>query len=181
MMSKRFRTTTVFAIALACLALSSQSNARSQITIHSPAFEEGKEIPSKYTCSGQDLSPPLKWESVPSEAKSLALIVSDPDAPRGTFIHWVVYNLPARLTELGEDILKEPVVKGGGQQGKNDADDYGYHGPCPPPGAPHHYHFKIYALDSDLQLQSGATAADVEKAMKGHVLATGELVGIFGR
>jgi Raf kinase inhibitor-like YbhB/YbcL family protein len=164
------------------LLIGSESPAQSVLTISSPAFENGGTIPTKYTCSGENVSPPLGWKGTPETAKSLVLIVSDPDAPNGTFIHWVVYNLPARLNQLAEDIdAKPPVIPGGGEQGKNHTGKYGYFGPCPPPGSTHHYHFRLIALDESLKLQAGATADELEAAMKGHVAGEGELIGTFGR
>jgi Raf kinase inhibitor-like YbhB/YbcL family protein len=151
------------------------------IKIISTAFSEGNPIPKKYTCDAQDASPPLAWSGAPAETKSLALIVDDPDAPVGTWVHWVIYNLPPMLTELKEGIAKTPTVEGGGIQGNNDFRKVGYGGPCPPRGKPHRYFFKLYALDQMLELKSGASKADVEKAMRGHILAQGQLIGTYSR
>jgi len=150
------------------------------IQITSPAFSEGNPIPKKYTCDAEDISPPLAWSGVPAGATSLALIADDPDAPVGTWVHWVIFNLPPTLTGLIEGIAKTPTVEGG-QQGNNDFRKTGYGGPCPPRGKSHRYFFKLYALDQELKLPSGASKADLENAMKGHVLAMGQLMGKYGR
>ena len=151
------------------------------IQITSTAFTEGKPIPKKYTCDAEDASPPLAWSGVPSEAKSLALIVDDPDAPVGTWVHWVLYNLPPSLNALKEGLAKTPKVEGVGTQGTNDFRKTGYSGPCPPRGKPHRYFFKLYALDASLSLQPGASKADLEKAMRDHILAQGQLIGTYSR
>jgi Raf kinase inhibitor-like YbhB/YbcL family protein len=130
-----------------------------------------------YTCSGNDVSPPISWSGVPSSAESLALTVIDPDAPGKPFVHWLVFGLPTSATGLAEG--ERPPQ--GSLQGRNDFGSNGYRGPCPPPGAPHHYHFKLYALDTKLSLQSGASEAVFQDAIKGHVIATGELIGTFKR
>lgn len=148
--------------------------------ITSSAFTEGSPIPRKYTCEGEDESPPLAWSTAPAGAKSLALIADDPDAPMGTWVHWVIFNLPPTLTGLPEGIAKNPSVEGG-LQGNNDFRKTGYGGPCPPRGKPHRYFFKLYALDTMLPLQAGATKAEVEKAMRGHILAQGQLMGTYSR
>lgn len=145
------------------------------IQITSPAFTEGGTIPKKFTCDGSDVSPQLDWTGVPQGTKSLALIADDPDAPMGTWVHWVLFDLPADLTGLPEG------VSGVGTPGKNDFRKLTYGGPCPPKGAPHRYYFKLYALDTTLNLKEGATKADIEKAMQGHILAQGQLMGKYGR
>src|SRR6266705_7165499 len=152
------------------------------IEITSTAFQAEEPIPKQYTGDGADRSPPLHWSEPPSGTKSIALICDDPDAPRGTWVHWVLYNLPATLTALPEDIPKTAALRelGGAWQGLNSGKRTGYNGPCPPPGGPHRYFFKLYALDGKLNLKAGATKADVEKAMQGHVLAQGELMGRYG-
>jgi hypothetical protein len=151
------------------------------IQITSAAFTEGEPIPKKYTCDAEDVSPPLAWSGVPAGARSLALIADDPDAPVGTWVHWVIYDLPPSLSGLMEGIAKTPTVEGGGAQGNNDFRKVGYGGPCPPRGKPHRYFFKLYALDIPLGLQPGASKADVEKAMRGHILAQGQLIGTYSR
>jgi hypothetical protein len=144
------------------------------LQLTSTAFQEGATIPQKYTCDGKNLSPQLDWSAAPGQTKSFALIVDDPDAPVGTFVHWVVYNLPATLTGL-------PEGASSGVQGANGFRKNAYGGPCPPKGAPHRYFFKLYALDSSLDLKPGASKSDVENAMRGHILAQGQLMGKYGR
>lgn len=150
------------------------------IQITSSAFEEGKFIPSKYTCDGADVSPPLKWSNAPQNTKTFALICDDPDAPVGTWVHWVLYNIPATITELPEGVPSDKTLSNGAIHGINDFKKYGYGGPCPPSGT-HRYYFKIYALDTELKLAPGAKKSDVEKAMEGHILAKGELMGRYKR
>ncbi|MGH7914322.1 MAG: YbhB/YbcL family Raf kinase inhibitor-like protein [Candidatus Binataceae bacterium] len=151
--------------------------------ITSSAFTAGATIPIGYTCvSANTESPPLSWKGVRNDAKTLVLIVKDPDAPHGTFIHWVVYNLPASLSGLDANVPPTEKLANGGLQGANGLGQIGYKGPCPPPGsAPHHYHFELTALDTTLSLKPGATAEQVEKAFLGHVMATGEIVATFAR
>lgn len=144
-------------------------------------FKDGEMIPSKFTCEGVDVSPRLEWSGVPEGTKSLALICDDPDAPVGTWVHWVLYGLPADSTSLPEGVPTDEAIEGGALQGRNDFRRTGYGGPCPPPGKPHRYFFKLYALDSALDLKPGATKKDLEKAMKGHVLAQGQLMGRYKR
>ena len=147
----------------------------------SSAFSEGSAIPKKHTCDDRDASPPLKWSGVPANAKSLALICDDPDAPAGTWVHWVLYNIPAMVTELPEGVPATEVVQGGAKQGLNDFQRLGYGGPCPPRGKPHRYYFKLYALDAELSLKPSATKRDVVNAMQGHILAEGQLMGTYQR
>lgn len=145
------------------------------IQVSSSAFKEGEKIPRLYTCDDQNVSPALAWTGVPTDTVSLALIMDDPDAPAGTWVHWVLFNLSTQLTGLdqGKD--------GGGTQGKNDFNKLGYGGPCPPRGSNHRYYIKIYALDKMLDLKSGATKSQVESAMRGHILTQGQLMGQYGR
>lgn len=151
-----------------------------EIKITSPAFEEGGLIPRKYTCDGIDVSPPLAWTGVPSNAATIALISDDPDAPMGTWVHWVLFNLPATESSLPEAVPPEKELKSGARQGRNDFRRIGYGGPCPP-GGTHRYFFKIYALDTALNLPAGATKAELLKAMEGHILAQGQLMGKYRR
>ncbi len=151
------------------------------IQISSTAFSAGGSIPQKYTCDGEDVSPPLAWNGVPAQSKSLALIVDDPDAPSGDWVHWVIFDIPASLAGLPEGLAKTPTVAGAGIQGITDFRKPGYGGPCPPKGKPHHYFFRLYALDSLLNLPAGSRRPDLEKAMQGHILATGQLIGLYGR
>ncbi len=154
--------------------------AMANIQLTSSAFEEGNLIPSKYTCDGADVSPPLKWSNVPQNTKTIALICDDPDAPVGTWVHWVIYNIPPTVTELPEGVPSDKTLSNGAIHGINDFRKYGYGGPCPP-GGTHRYYFKIYALDTELKLAPGAKKSDVEKAMQGHILAKGQLMGRYKR
>lgn len=149
--------------------------------LETKTFPMGGEIPARYTCSGDDVSPALAWSGAPQGTKSFALIVDDPDAPSGTFTHWIVYDLPAATHQLPENVSKADDLSGGGRQGRNDFRRVGYGGPCPPPGKAHRYFFKLYALDAALNLPAGASRRDVEGAMSGHVLAHAELMGKFAR
>ena len=151
-----------------------------EIKLTSTAFKEGEAIPRQYTCDGINISPPLEWTGVPKSAKTIALIADDPDAPSGTFVHWVLYNLPAANIGLVENLPPTEDLKAGGFQGKNDFGKVGYGGPCPPSGT-HRYFFKTYALDAELPLKGGATKAEIENAMQAHIIARGQLMGTFSR
>jgi Raf kinase inhibitor-like YbhB/YbcL family protein len=148
--------------------------------ISSPSFKHGDFIPRKYSCDGNDISPPLNWENVPDGTKSFALISDDPDAPMGTWVHWVIYNLPSDLRSLSEDIPKNKQLENGAMQGITDFRRPGYGGPCPP-GGTHRYFFKLYALDALLNLGPGASKVGVVKAMQGHIIAQCELMGKYRR
>lgn len=148
--------------------------------IESAAFTEGEMIPSKYTCDGEDVSPPLVWSIIPDGTKSFVLIADDPDAPMGTWVHWVLYDLPGDATSLPENLPSSKELKNGAKQGTSDFGNIGYGGPCPP-GGTHRYFFKLYALDSKLNLEPGLTKAQLLKAMDGHILAQGELMGKYKR
>lgn len=148
------------------------------IELTSPAFDEGEAIASRYTCDGQGVSPPLSWTSVPDGTRSLALITDDPDAPGGTFVHWVIYDLPQDTHRLPEGVPNRRVLSSGAEQGVNGAGGIGYTGPCPPSGT-HRYFFKLYAVDTKLRLGAGATAERLSDAMEGHVLAKGQLMGTY--
>ncbi len=155
------------------------------IPIASQAFSSGGTIPTLYTCDGKDVSPPLTWSGIPEKARSIALICDDPDAPRGTWTHWVLFDLPANISGLGEGVPPQErvtVAPGGATalQGKNDFGKTGYGGPCPPSGT-HRYFFRIYALDTELGLGPKTTRQDLLRAIKGHVLAEGELMGRYSR
>jgi len=149
--------------------------------LESSAFKNGGEIPRKFTCDGADASPALKWDAPPSGTKSLALIADDPDAPANTWVHWVMYDMEPKMLQLPEGIAKTEAILGTGHQGLNDFGNIGYGGPCPPPGKPHRYHFKLYALDIRLNLKSRSIKRDVEQAMNGHILAQTELIGTYKR
>jgi hypothetical protein len=148
--------------------------------ITSPAFKEGAMIPARYTADGQDISPPLKIEGVPAEAKSIAMISDDPDAPVGTWVHWVVWNLSPEKTEIPEAMPSAGQLPDGTRQGTTDFGRTGYGGPAPPSGT-HRYYFKVYALDTMLQLRAGATKSELETAMRGHILAESQLMGRYQR
>lgn len=148
-----------------------------KLSITSSAFEHEGAIPSKYTCDGDDISPELSWSSGPEGTKSFALICDDPDAPMGTWVHWVVFNLSSTQTKLAENA---PIKNLGAVEGTNSWDKTGYGGPCPPSGS-HRYYFKVYALDTTLDLDAKADKSAVLAAMKGHILAQGELMGRYER
>ena len=173
-------------IALFALETIAAGNARSEqkspIGIRSQAFTPAGLIDARYTCVGRDESPPLSWSGgVLTEAKSLVMIVDDPDAPSGAFTHWIVYNLPTTIDGLATGLPPTAALPQGGRQGLNDFGRVGYNGPCPPAGGPHHYHFRIFALDCVLQFKADPTAAMIRTAIRSHVLAEGEMVGVFGR
>jgi Raf kinase inhibitor-like YbhB/YbcL family protein len=153
----------------------------SGFALTSSAFQAGGNIPAQFSCQGADTSPALAWTDPPARTQSFGLIVDDPDAPAGTWVHWVAYDLPANRHGLPEGVPKQEEVPGGGRQGLNDFRKVGYGGPCPPPGKPHRYFFKLYALDAKLNLKPGATKRALEEAMKGHLLSHAELIGRFGR
>jgi Raf kinase inhibitor-like YbhB/YbcL family protein len=143
-----------------------------ELIVTSPAFEANQHIPQEYTCQGPN--PPLSIEGIPENAKSLALILDDPDAPSGTFDHWIVWNIPPSQNKIAKHTIP-------GIQGLNSDQEHGYIGPCPPPGKPHRYIFRVFSLDIMLGLGANSNKKDLEKAMKGHVLAEGKLIGLFGR
>jgi Raf kinase inhibitor-like YbhB/YbcL family protein len=151
--------------------------------LSSTAFKEGATIPVKHTCDGADVSPLLAWNGAPPGTRVFALIADDPDAPAGTWVHWVLYNLPGTAAGLPENVAKAETLPdlGGAAQGRTDFRRPGYGGPCPPPGPAHRYFFKLYALDAPLGLKAGATKQEVERAMQGHVLATAQVMGTYAR
>jgi Raf kinase inhibitor-like YbhB/YbcL family protein len=155
------------------------------MVITSPAFNNNGSIPKVHTGEGKDVSPALNWSGVPAKTKSFALIMDDPDAPPGTWVHWVLYDIPSGLRGLPEAVSKDENVLGGAKQGLcwgvDTFDRVGYNGPLPPPGTPHRYFFKLYALDAPLGLKARATKDEVLKAMKGHVAASAGLIGIYRR
>ena len=148
--------------------------------ITSTAFQGNDTIPAKYTCDGDDVSPPLQWESAPEGTKSFALIADDPDAPVGTWVHWIIYDMPAGATGLPEGLEGDGERADGSRHGKNSWNRLGYGGPCPP-GGTHRYFFRLYALDSKLRLPAGAGVKQVMDAMEGHILAQAELMGKYAR
>ena len=160
---------------------SKKETIRMAIDLSSPAFSEGKPIPLKYTCDGPDISPPLSWKNLPEGTNSLALICDDPDAPGGTWVHWILYGMGENVKELPEKVPTTPVLSNGARQGTNDFKRLGYGGPCPPRGGAHRYYFKLYALDSELSLNPGATKKDLLNVMDGHILSEGQLMGTYKR
>jgi Raf kinase inhibitor-like YbhB/YbcL family protein len=145
-----------------------------ELQITSPAFEPNQNIPGDYTCVYENSNPPLSIDGIPEGTKSLALILDDPDAPSGTFDHWIVWNIPPSQNKIAEHTTL-------GVEGLNSDQQHGYTGPCPPPGKPHHYNFRVFALDTMLGLGANSNKKDLERAIKGHVIAEGKLVGLFGR
>ena len=150
------------------------------LSISSTAFSAGQPIPTIYTCLGKGSSPPLAWSGAPGGTKSFALIMDDPDAPMGTFVHWVIYNIPAASSSLPEAAAGIANPADGSVQGKNGAGRLGYTGPCPPSGT-HRYFFKLYALDQDLKLKEGITKRQLESAMQRHIVDQAELIGLYKR
>lgn len=157
--------------------MATESGAQIQLT--SAAFAYGDKIPVRFTCEGDDVSPPLQWRGAPLETRSFALILDDPDAPRGTWVHWVLYNIPATAVELTQAVPTLAETPLGARHGRNTAGDMAYAGPCPPPGTPHRYFFRLYALDIMLGLAPGATRSELEQAMQQHILGQGELMGTY--
>ncbi len=148
--------------------------------ISSPVFEDGGTIPVKYTCDGENISIPLRFSDIPEETESLALIMDDPDAPSGVFVHWVIYNMPAGLSALPEGISNEPYLEGGILQGVNSFGKIGYSGPCPPDG-PHRYMFKLYALDTILEADAGLSKHELLALMEGDIIEGAGMMGIYER
>ncbi len=168
-------------IACAREAPAPQKEDEMTLSLSSTAFKEGDKIPIKYTCDGQDISPPLAWGEPPQNTQAIALIIDDLDAPGGVFTHWVLFNLPASARLLGEDIAAQERLQNGALQGKNDFGRIGYSGPCPPRGSAHRYLFMLYALDKSLDSKPGASKKQIVDAMKGHILAQGQLTGTYQR
>src|SRR6059058_3256573 len=162
------------AVAMLLIVVASFSAGEARITIRSPAFHQGGDIPAKFTCDGGDTSPPLQITGIALDAKSLVLIADDPDAPSGVFTHWLVWNIPPQTDSIAEGSGPKGV------HGTNDFGKSGYGAPCPPSGA-HRYYFKVFALDRELDLRSGAKRSQLDAAMKGHVIAQGELIGRYAR
>lgn len=150
-------------------------------TLQSSAFAQDQPIPIRYTCDADNISPDLTWSGMPEGTASFALLVDDPDAPRGVFTHWVLFDLPATQRQLPEAVPPDEEPETGGVNGQNGRGELGYIGPCPPPGTPHHYHFSLYALDAPLDLPPGSTKQQVLDEMEGHVLAQAQLIGTYQR
>jgi Raf kinase inhibitor-like YbhB/YbcL family protein len=186
-----YRSATCIALCLAGLAVPAGTGCAYQapaerrnqpmLQLTSTAFETENSIPSKFSCEGRNISPELAWSPPPAGTKSLVLIMHDPDAPiEGGYTHWLVYNIPANVNHLPENVPNQDTLPGGGTQGKNDSGKYGYTGPCPPSGT-HRYYFRLYALDRELDSAAGGSKTALEKAMEGHVLAKAELLGRYKR
>lgn len=150
------------------------------LSLTSPAFAQGQPIPARFTCDGEDISPALNWGDPPAGTRSFVLILDDPDAPAGTWTHWVLFNIPADMRSLDEAVPALETLASGARHGKNSWGKLGYGGPCPPAGT-HRYFFRLYALDVSLGLSPGAAKKDVQSAMQGHILAQGELMGTYAR
>ncbi len=151
------------------------------LNLTSSVFENGGYIPDRYTCDGKNYSPPLTWNQVPKGTKSFVLIVDDPDAPVGTWVHWIVYSVPSDLKGLEENIDKEKLNSSGAKAGKNDFGRIGYGGPCPPSGQTHKYLFKLYALDQDITIEEGATKSEIINQIQGRIISETKLIGFYQR
>ena len=169
------------AIAAQIVHANFQGGRAMSFALTSTAFTNGAAIPRQYTCDGADLSPVLHWNAAPAGTQSFALIADDPDAPAGTWTHWIIWNIPAKTTALPEGVPKVEESRDGARQGNNDFKRIGYGGPCPPPGKTHHYFFKLYALDAKLELKAGASRSDLDRAIDGHVLAQTRWMGTYRR
>ena len=168
-------------LVLAAFQLAAQKGVTMPFSLQSSAFKDGADIPRQYTCDGADDSPTLSWTDPPPKTQSFALIADDPDAPVGTWVHWVLYDLPVTATDLAEKVPASETLSFGAKQGINDFKRVGYGGPCPPPGKPHRYYFKLYALEADLLLKPRATKQELLRAMDGHILAEAQLGGTYQR
>ena len=151
------------------------------LDLTSAGFRAGARIPADYACTGKNESPPLSWQGVPDGTRSIAVVCEDPDAHSGNFVHWILYNIPPGTKELAPGIPKKPVLPNGSAHGLNDFGKMEYGGPCPPPGKPHRYIFRLYALDTLLHLRAPVTRKSIGAAMQGHIIGQGELMGTFGR
>jgi hypothetical protein len=183
---RMFASALAILLALSCFLTACTKEApptQTPITLEltSTAFADGDKMPTRYTCDGENVSPPLAWGEPPPQTQSFALIVDDPDAPVGVFTHWVIFNIPPDVRSLPEALPVQERLENGVLQGKNVWNKIGYRGPCPPGGSPHHYRFTIYALDTVLDLKPGASKNDLLQAMEGHILAQGQLVGVYQR
>lgn len=179
--TKRYLLGALGGLPLLLVSLSGLAQPPRHLGMTSDAFANGRPIPSSFTCDGNNASPPLRWSGVPRNAKSLALTVFDTDAPNGGFVHWVIYDIPASAPGLGAGIPAQPKLNDGSEQGKNGTGQVGYHGPCPPSGPAHHYYFRLYALNNQPNLPPGATMTELNQAIRGHVIAQGQLMGTYGR
>jgi Raf kinase inhibitor-like YbhB/YbcL family protein len=183
-LNRSFQVSARISIVALCLLAASGLLAKDpagKLALKAAAFAYGANIPVEFTCSGANISPALSWNRPPAGTKSFALVVDDPDAPAGTWVHWVVYNLPSALRKLPEGVPQGESIVVGGKQGLNDFPNLGYGGPCPPPGSPHRYFFRLYALDTVLNLRLPPHRKDLDAAIHGHILAQGEWMGRFER
>jgi len=162
-------------------APSQQSGADVDLKVQSAAFVESANIPTRFTCDGDDISPSLSWSEPPPGTQSLVLIAEDPDAPGGTWDHWLLFNIPPNIRLLPEGVAADPFASGIGSHGSNSWHLLGYGGPCPPGGSTHRYYFHVYALDTNLNLEAGSTRNEIEQGMQGHILAQGSLMARYGR
>jgi Raf kinase inhibitor-like YbhB/YbcL family protein len=178
---RRFFPRTLAALIILSIELQAVALAQSQMALSSSSIAPGAAITDDFACTGADRSPELVWSGAPKSAVTFAMIVEDPDAPNGTFTHWVAYNIPASRTSLPSGVPRTAEIPGGGTNGMNSFGNIGYNGPCPPPGKIHHYRFHLFALNSALSVGEQADAAAVEAAIAGHVVAEAELIGTFKR
>jgi Raf kinase inhibitor-like YbhB/YbcL family protein len=151
------------------------------ITLRSRAFQAGKRIPDRYTCEAENISPPLEWGPIPEGTESFVLVCDDPDAPRGVFSHWILYDIPKHTTEMPSAIAKQERPDTMGTHGRNDFGSTYYQGPCPPPGSTHRYYYRLYAIDTVLHMPPGASRSQILKAIDGHILDQAELMGKYSR
>jgi len=165
----------------ALLVLAASGGNAMAFELKSSAFPQGGDIPKQHTCDGADSSPPLEWASPPDGTKAFALVCEDPDAPSGLWVHWVLWGIPSTTKDLAEGVKRAPALADGSRQGRNNFGNVGHNGPCPPPGKPHRYFYRLYALDSVPNLDPGATRQQLLDAIKGHILGQAELIGRYGR
>jgi Raf kinase inhibitor-like YbhB/YbcL family protein len=177
-MRKAFGVTVFLALVLACLLAQAQQGAHT-LQLTSSGFTSGSAIPNQFTCKGSDISPALQWSGAPANTASFAIIMDDPDAPAGTWVHWVIWNLPAATRSLPEGVPKREKLPDGARQGRNSFEKVGYNGPCPPAGQTHRYFFRLYALDKGFSVEPYGGGTNVQVAMQGHILAQTEYMGTF--
>jgi Raf kinase inhibitor-like YbhB/YbcL family protein len=184
---RRIASLAFFLVLLAVTTVAQQTDpsmnhgGKAKFVLTSTAFAQGAEIPAEFTCKGADTSPALEWQGAPAQVAVFALITDDPDAPDGTWVHWVAWNLPPSAHSLPADVPKQPELNDGTRQGRNDFQRVGYSGPCPPPGKPHRYFFRLYALNRKVELAPGATRAELDAAIKNYIVAEAEYMGTFHR
>jgi Raf kinase inhibitor-like YbhB/YbcL family protein len=171
----------LLAVAGAAAQIQPKGASAMAFAVRSTDFANGSEIPRAFTCDGEDRSPALEWSEAPAGTKTFALIADDPDAPMGTWVHWVIFNIPASAKALPGAVEKKEQLSDGTRQGQNSSHKIGYYGPCPPPGKAHRYFFKLYALGTELTLPAGAGKSDLERAMEGHILGRAEWMGRYKR